>query len=281
MIGVIGGSGLYEMEELEDIEEITIDTPFGSPSAPFIVGTLSGKRVAFLPRHGIGHVLMPSEIPFLANIYGFRKLGCQWIISVSAVGSMKEEIHPGHIVIPDQFIDLTIKSRSTFFGDGLVAHVSMADPVCSKLSSILENAAKESGADVHRGGTYVCMEGPQFSSRSESYRYRDWGASIIGMTNMPEAKLAREAEMSYATIALSTDYDCWHEDEKDVDVESVIALVKRNAKLARTIITKAVSQIEGKSPFSEILKTSIISDLKYVPKETLNRLELFVGKYIN
>lgn len=281
MIGVIGGSGLYEMEELEDIEEITIDTPFGSPSAPFIVGTLSGKRVAFLPRHGIGHVLMPSEIPFLANIYAFRKLGCQWIISVSAVGSMKEEIHPGHIVIPDQFIDLTRKRRSTFFGDGLVAHVSMADPVCSKLSSILENAAKESGADVHRGGTYVCMEGPQFSSRSESYRYRDWGASIIGMTNMPEAKLAREAEMSYATIALSTDYDCWHEDEKDVDVESVIALVKRNAKLARTIITKAVSQIEGKSPFSEILKTSIISDLKYVPKETLNRLELFVGKYIN
>ena len=281
MIGVIGGSGLYEMEELEDIEEITIDTPFGSPSAPFIVGTLSGKRVAFLPRHGIGHVLMPSEIPFLANIYAFRKLGCQWIISVSAVGSMKEEIHPGHIVIPDQFIDLTRKRRSTFFGDGLVAHVSMADPVCYKLSSILENAAKESGADVHRGGTYVCMEGPQFSSRSESYRYRDWGASIIGMTNMPEAKLAREAEMSYATIALSTDYDCWHEDEKDVDVESVIALVKRNAKLARTIITKAVSQIEGKSPFSEILKTSIISDLKYVPKETLNRLELFVGKYIN
>ena len=281
LIGVIGGSGLYEMKELEDVEEVVIDTPFGPPSAPFIIGTLSGKRIAFLPRHGIGHVLMPSEIPFLANIYGFRKLGCEWIISVSAVGSMKEEIHPGDIVIPDQFIDLTTKRRSTFFGDGLVAHVSMADPVCSDLSTIIENAARDSGAIVHRGGTYVCMEGPQFSSRSESYRYRDWDASIIGMTNMPEAKLAREAEMSYATIALSTDYDCWHEDEEDVDVESVIALVKRNAKLARTIITRSVSQIEGKSPFSGILKTSIISDLKSISKETLSRLELLVGKYIN
>ena len=207
-IGVIGGSGLYAMEGLTEVEEVALSTPFGAPSAPYVLGNLSGKRVAFLPRHGTGHVLMPSEIPFRANIHGFKQLGCQWLISASAVGSLREDVHPGEIVIPDQFIDMTKNRVGTFFGDGIVAHVPMADPVCAELSAILLAASDRAGATVHSGGTYVCMEGPQFSTRAESFRYRDWGASVIGMTNMPEAKLAREAEISYATLALATDYDC-------------------------------------------------------------------------
>ena len=280
-IGVIGGSGLYEIAELGEVEERALDTPYGAPSAPYVLGTLSGKRLVFLPRHGRGHVFLPHEIPFRANIHGFKQLGVEWLISVSAVGSLKEDIHLGDIVIPDQFIDLTKTRVSTFFGDGVVAHVSMADPVCGVLSKILMDAAVRAGATAHEGGTYVCMEGPQFSSRAESFRYRDWGASIIGMTNMPEAKLAREAEMSYATIALATDYDCWHEEEEAVSVEAVIALVRRNAALAQEIIKEAVPEIDGESPFAGSLATAIMTDLARMPNETKERLRHLIGKYIS
>ena len=279
-IGVIGGSGLYGMAELSDVEERALDTPYGAPSAPYVLGTLSGKRLAFLPRHGRGHVLLPHEIPFRANIHGFKQLGVEWLISVSAVGSLKEDIHPGDIVIPDQFIDLTKTRVSTFFGEGVVAHVSMADPVCGVLSGILMDAALRAGATAHAGGTYVCMEGPQFSSRAESFRYRAWGASIIGMTNMPEAKLAREAEMSYATIALATDYDCWHEEEEAVSVEAVIAQVMSNAALAQEIIKEAAPEIDGESPFAGSLATALMTDPARMPDETKERLRHLIGKYI-
>ena len=279
-IGVIGGSGLYEMAELGDVEERALDTPYGAPSAPYVLGTLSGKRVAFLPRHGRGHVLLPHEIPFRANIHGFKQLGVEWLISVSAVGSLKEDIHPGDIVIPDQFIDLTKTRVSTFFGDGVVAHVSMADPVCGVLGEILMGAALRAGTTAHAGGTYVCMEGPQFSSRAESFRYRAWGASIIGMTNMPEAKLAREAEMSYATIALATDYDCWREEEEAVSVEAVIAQVMSNAALAQEIIKEAAPEIDGHSPFVGSLATALMTDPARMPDETKERLSHLIGKYI-
>ena len=280
-IGVIGGSGLYEMAELSDVQERALDTPYGAPSAPYVLGTLSGKRVAFLPRHGRGHVYLPHEIPFRANIHGFKQLGVEWLISVSAVGSLKENIHPGDIVIPDQFIDLTKTRIATFFGDGVVAHVSMADPVCGVLGEILMGAALRAGATAHAGGTYVCMEGPQFSSRAESFRYRAWGASVIGMTNMPEAKLAREAEMSYATIALATDYDCWHEEEEAVSVEAVIAQVMSNAALAQEIIKEAVPEIDGDSPFAGSLATALMTDPARMPDETKERLSHLIGKYIS
>lgn len=279
-IGVIGGSGLYEMAELGDVEERALDTPYGAPSAPYVLGTLSGKRMAFLPRHGRGHVLLPHEIPFRANIHGFKQLGVEWLISVSAVGSLKENIHPGDIVIPDQFIDLTKTRIATFFGDGVVAHVSMADPVCGVLDEILMGAALRAGATAHAGGTYVCMEGPQFSSRAESFRYRAWGASVIGMTNMPEAKLAREAEMSYATIALATDYDCWREEEEAVSVEAVIAQVMSNAALAQEIIKEAAPEIDGHSPFAGSLATALMTDPARMPSETKERLRHLIGKYI-
>jgi len=280
-IGVIGGSGLYAMADLTEVEEVALDTPFGRPSAPFLLGNLSGKRLAFLPRHGRGHVFMPGEVPYRANIHGFKQLGCEWIISVSAVGSLKEDIHPGEIVIPDQFIDLTHGRPGTFFGGGIVGHVSMADPVCAKLAAVLEGAAKRAGATVHAGGTYVCMEGPQFSTRAESFRNRGWGASIIGMTNMPEAKLAREAELSYATIALATDYDCWHEEEEAVTVETVIELLQRNVALAQKIIREAVPVIDGKSPFAGILQNAIITDPAHFSEEAKDRLALLIGRYIS
>lgn len=280
-IAVIGGSGLYAMEGLTEVGEVELSTPFGAPSAPYILGNLSGKRLAFLPRHGAGHVLMPSEIPFRANIHGFKQLGCQWIISVSAVGSLRENIHPGEIVIPDQFIDMTKNRVSTFFGDGVVAHVPMADPVCAELSGILLAASDRAGATVHSGGTYVCMEGPQFSTRAESFRYRHWGASVIGMTNMPEAKLAREAEMSYATLALATDYDCWHEEEESVSVENVIEIIKRNVALAQKIIIEAVPHIEGMSPFAGLLETAIITDPAHISSEAKERLVALIGRYVS
>ncbi len=280
-IGVIGGSGLYGMADLVDVENRVLDTPYGTPSAPYLLGTLLGRRVAFLPRHGEGHVFMPSEIPFRANVHGFKQLGVEWLISVSAVGSLREDIQPGHVVVPDQFIDLTKMRPSTFFGDGVVAHVSMADPVCGVLSEILMGAALRVGATAHTGGTYVCMEGPQFSSRAESFRYRDWGASVIGMTNMPEAKLAREAEMSYATIALATDYDCWCEEEAAVSVEAVVALLKRNATLAQHIIQEAVPAIDGDSPFAGILEKAIITEPACIPSEAKERLRHLIGKYVS
>ncbi|MGH7895157.1 MAG: S-methyl-5'-thioadenosine phosphorylase, partial [Candidatus Binatia bacterium] len=233
-LGVIGGSGLYELPGLTDVEHRRVRTPFGDPSDEIVVGRLGGTRLAFLPRHGRGHRLLPSELPFRANLYALKTLGAEWVLAVSAVGSLREEIHPGHVVVPDQFIDRT-RSRmaeSTFFGRGIVAHVQFADPFCAPLSRALAAAARGQGATVHEGGVYVCIEGPHFSTRAESHLYRSWGAHVIGMTNLQEAKLAREAEMSYATLALVTDYDCWHVSHASVTVEQIIRNLQKNAEAA-------------------------------------------------
>ena len=281
-IGVIGGSGLYEMDGLTDISTVRVDTPFGEPSDEFVLGTLEGRRLAFLPRHGRGHRLLPSEINYRANIYAMKKLSVRRIISVSAVGSMKEKIEPGHIVIPDQFYDHTKHRVSTFFGEGIVAHVGLADPVCTELSEILYESGKKAGATVHKGGTYICMEGPQFSTRGESNIYRKWGVDVIGMTNATEAKLAREAEICYATLALSTDYDCWHETEEDVTVDAVIATLKMNVETAKTIIQWAVTAVPQtrSCPCAEALKYAIMTPGDLIPDATKEKLDLIIGKHI-
>ena len=283
VIGVIGGSGLYEMEGMTDIASVTVNTPFGKPSDDFITGTLEGVRMVFLPRHGKGHRFLPSEVNYRANIYGMKSLGVERIISVSAVGSMKEEIVPGHIVIPDQFIDRTKGIRKdTFFGNGIVAHVQFADPVCAELSGLLYHAAEEAGAVVHKGGTYICMEGPAFSTRAESHMYRTFGAAVIGMTNLTEAKLAREAEICYGVIALSTDYDCWHSTHEDVSIEAVLAIIRSNVAMAKSIIRHAVRQIKGERgcPCASAMQYAIISDKSLIPVETRENLSLLVGKYL-
>ena len=283
IVGVIGGSGLYEMEGLTDIKKLTIDTPFGAPSDTFVTGNLEGVRMVFLPRHGRGHRLLPSEVNYRANIYGMKKLGAERIISVSAVGSMKEDIPPGDIVIPDQFIDRTKGIRKdTFFGDGVVAHVGFADPVCGSLSDILYSAACKAGANVHKGGTYICMEGPAFSTRAESLLYRSLGASVIGMTNLTEAKLAREAEICYGTIALSTDYDCWHEHHDDVTVDAIVAIIKQNVAMAKNIILHAVAEIGGERscPCATALQFSIITEKSHIPAAARQNLDLIIGKYL-
>src|SRR3989338_7211694 len=261
VIGVIGGSGLYEMEGLKGVKEIKIKTPFGNPSDAYIVGKLGNVKMVFLPRHGRGHRILPSELNFRANIYGMKKLGAEWIISVSAVGSMREEIKPGHIVVVDQFFDRTRGRVSTFFGNGIVGHVEFADPVCPHLSSILYDAGQRTGATIHKGGTYICIEGPQFSTRAESKIYRKWGVDVIGMTNIPEAKLAREAEICYGTIALATDYDCWHEEEEDVTIDAVLEIIRKNVKMAQSIIRNAVKKIKPhrKCSCPESLKYAIIT----------------------
>jgi 5'-methylthioadenosine phosphorylase len=282
-IGVIGGSGLYEMEGLENVERISIDTPFGAPSDEYVTGMLNGVRMVFLPRHGRGHRFLPSEVNYRANIYGMKELGVEQIISVSAVGSLKEEIVPGHMVIPDQFIDRTKGIRKdTFFGDGIVAHAGFADPVCSSLSSKLFVAALKAGATAHKGGTYICMEGPAFSTRAESFMYRDLGASVIGMTNLTEAKLAREAEICYGIIALSTDYDCWHDSHDDVSVEAVIAIIKQNVEMAKNIIRHAVADIAGRDACScaTAMQYAIISDKSVIPNKTRENLDIIIGKYL-
>lgn len=283
VIGVIGGSGLYEMEGLEQVEHVSIDTPFGNPSDEYITGVLNGVKMVFLPRHGRGHRLLPSEVNYRANIYGMKKLGVEQIISVSAVGSLKESIVPGHIVIPDQFIDRTKGIRKdTFFGDGVVAHVGFADPVCHPLSEILYNAAQKAGATVHKGGTYICMEGPAFSTRAESFMYLGLGASVIGMTNLTEAKLAREAEICYGIIALSTDYDCWHDSHDDVTVDQIVAIIKQNVSMAKNIIRLAVSDIAAERCCScaTAMQYAVITDKKVIPVETSKRLDILVGKYL-
>lgn len=283
-IGIIGGSGLYKMEGLTFVREVTCETPFGTPSAPYSIFTLDGvdAELIFLPRHGIGHVLNPSEVPYQANIYGMKTLGVEWIISVSAVGSLREHIEPGHVVVIDQFIDRTKGRESTFFSCGVVAHISFGDPVCKVLRQYLVEASGEAGATTHDGGTYVCMEGPAFSTRAESNLYRSWGAQVIGMTNVPEAKLAREAEISYATLAMSTDYDCWHEGHDDVTVEDVIKVVQANVALSQSIIKKAIPKIvahEGPAPESNALQYAFISDKSKIPAETKKALEPIIGKY--
>ncbi|MEQ1793622.1 MAG: S-methyl-5'-thioadenosine phosphorylase [Nitrospira sp.] len=242
-IGVIGGSGLYDIEGLKNVREVRVRTPFGAPSDAIRMGMLDGRSIAFLSRHGRGHRLNPSEINYRANIYAMKSLGVQRIISVSAVGSMKELIEPGDVVIPDQFIDLTKRRASTFFEGGIVAHVAFGEPICSPLAQALAAAGEEVGANLHRGGTYLCMEGPQFSTKAESRLYRQWGVDVIGMTNMPEAKLAREAEMCYATMALATDYDCWHETQEAVTVEAILATLHKNVALAKDILKKVVPSV--------------------------------------
>ena len=281
-IGIIGGSGLYDMAELTDREERNVSTPFGDPSAPYVIGTLRGKRVAFLARHGIGHRLMPSELNFRANIYGLKTLGVEYIVSASAVGSLKEQYKPLDLVIPDQFLDRTRGRISTFFGHGLVAHVGFAHPFCSPLSAIAFTASQQAGATVHKGGTYVCMEGPQFSTLAESRLYRSWGMDIIGMTNLQEAKLAREAEICYTTIALVTDYDCWHPDHDQVTVEMIVANLTQNAKTAQQVIANAVGQLpfERTCECANALKYAVITRPDAVPAETKRTLGPIIQRYL-
>jgi len=281
-VGVIGGSGLYEMEGLTNVRTMRVATPFGKPSDDYIVGTLHGVRMAFLPRHGRGHRIMPTDINYRANIYGMKKLGVERIISVSAVGSMKEDIKPGDIVIPDQFYDHTKHRRSTFFGNGIVAHVGMADPVCAGLCSVLIEAGNKVGATVHRGGTYLCMEGPQFSTRAESMTYREWNVDVIGMTNATEAKLAREAEICYSTIALATDYDCWHHSEEAVTVEAVLAVMKHNIETSKAMIRQAVRMLPEQRACGcgEALRNTIMTPARLIPAKTKKDLAPIIGKYI-
>jgi 5'-methylthioadenosine phosphorylase len=281
-LGIIGGSGFCEMEGLDDIVTIDVSTPFGDPSDQIVTGNLGGLNMAFLPRHGRGHRILPSEVNYRANIFALKSLGVDTVISVSAVGSMKEEIRPGDLVVPHQFIDRTKGRPSTFFGNGIVAHVAFADPVCHSLADVLAKGAASTGAKVHQGGTYICMEGPQFSTRAESQLYRSWGVDVIGMTNIPEAKLAREAEICYATMALATDYDCWHETEEDVSVEAILAIMHKNVENAKQAIAWSAGNMGEKAPCtcSEALKFAIVTDPAYIPDETKKDLEPIIGKYI-
>jgi 5'-methylthioadenosine phosphorylase len=280
-IGIIGGSGLYRMKDLEVLTERVVATPFGEPSAPYVIGRLGSHTVAFLPRHGIGHTKLPTEINFRANVYGFKVLGVEWLISVSAVGSMKETIRPGMMVIPDQFFDRTYLRARTFFGEGLVAHVSFAHPVCPELSIALYTAAQEVGVETQFGGTYLCIEGPQFSTKAESETYRTWNVDVIGMTNLPEAWLAREAEICYATIAMATDYDCWYEHAEPVTAEMVIRVLQENLEKAQRIIRKVMDflPLRRQCPCASALQDAFITDPQYVPRAVLEKLWPIVGKY--
>ena len=285
-IGVIGGSGLYQMEALTEVEEVHVETPFGSPSDALIVGKLNGVSVAFLARHGRGHTLMPSELPFRANIYAMKALGVEYLISASAVGSLKADAKPVDMVVPDQFIDRTKNRVSTFFGEGIVGHISFGDPVCGNLAKVLaDSVASQQFEEVtlHRGGTYICMEGPAFSTKAESRLYRSWDATVIGMTNLPEAKLAREAEIAYATLAMVTDYDCWHPDHDSVTVEMVIGNLQKNAVNAQKVITEVVRRLDENPPASEAhsaLKFAIITPLDKAPEKTKEKLDLVLRKYL-
>jgi 5'-methylthioadenosine phosphorylase len=281
ILGVIGGSGLYEMEGMKNVRTVSVKTPFGEPSDSIVVGEIGGKTLAFLPRHGRGHRIIPSQINFRANIYALKKIGAKWVLSISAVGSMKENIRPGDIVVVDQFYDHTKFRPNTFFGDGVVGHIPFADPVCPNLARIAYTAAKKVVKRTHRGGTYLCMEGPAFSTRAESRVYRKWGADVIGMTNMPEAKLAREAELCYSTLALATDYDCWHESEEDVSIEAILAIIRKNVENSKRIIREVASRLPGTDSCGcgEALRHAVITDRKRIPAATRKRLSLFLGKY--
>ncbi|MCU1289550.1 MAG: methylthioadenosine phosphorylase [Acidobacteria bacterium] len=284
-IGIIGGSGLYQMPELTDIKEVEVETPFGKPSDAFLIGTLEGERVAFLPRHGRGHKLTPTELPFRANIYAMKLLGVDYILSVSAVGSLQEKYAPTDMVIPDQFFDRTRAraEESTFFGNGIVGHITFSHPVCSELGDILEESCRTiEDLKIHRGGTYLCMEGPAFSTKAESHVYRSWGMDIIGMTNLQEAKLAREAEMAYATLALVTDYDCWHEDHDAVSAEMVIGYLQKNVRNAQLVLKEAVRRVAAKqtpNPFEGATKNAIFTAPELWNPETAKNLDAIIGKY--
>ncbi len=281
-IGIIGGSGLYNMGGIERVGEVRLTTPFGRPSDAYVLGELEGRRMAFLARHGRGHVLLPSELNFRANIYGLKKLGVERIIAVSAVGSLREDFKPLDMVLPSQFFDRTKGRSSTFFGSGLVAHISFADPVCRTVQDSLAKACADSGVSFHQGGTYVCMEGPAFSTKAESNAYRAWGMDLIGMTNLQEAKLAREAEMCYATLAMVTDYDCWHPGHEAVSVSTVIEYLNRNVQSAQKIIRSAVRNLpkERTCKCGSALAHAILTDRKKIPQQTKRKLALLVGKYL-
>jgi 5'-methylthioadenosine phosphorylase len=281
VVGIIGGSGLYELEGLRDARWVKMRTPFGEPSDAYCMGRLGAATVVFLSRHGRGHRLSPSDINYRANIYGLKALGARWVVSVSAVGSMKENVRPLDLLVPDQFYDRTKRRASSFFGDGIVGHVGMADPVCPELADLLESAGRESGATVHRGGTYLCIEGPQFSTKGESHIYRQWGVSVIGMTNMPEAKLAREAELCYATLALVTDYDVWHDTHGAVSVESVVANLLKNVATAKAVLLRVLPRL-GKlctAGCGTALANAVITNPGAFPPRTRKRLALLLDKY--
>lgn len=282
MVGVIGGTGLYQVEALEEVHEVEVDTPFGKPSDAYVRGILDGTDLVFLPRHGKGHQLLPTELNFRANIFGMKKLGVEQIISVSAVGSLREEIGPGHVVIPDQFIDRTTQRQSTFFGQGIVAHVGFADPLCPVLREALFRAVEGEGAKVHARGTYICMEGPHFSTRAESHLYRSWGAHVIGMTNLQEAKLAREAEICFVTLALATDYDCWNESAGDVEIGQVLGVLRENVRLAQRVIRRALVYFpkSRSCACATSLKDAIVTDRSKIPERTRKDLGPLVDKYL-
>jgi 5'-methylthioadenosine phosphorylase len=288
VIGVIGGSGIYGLESLAEVEAIQVETPFGAPSGPLVTGRLDGNRMVFLARHDRGHRLLPHEINYRANIFAMKTMGVEWLISLSAVGSMREQIRPGDMVIVDQFFDRTVGRPSTFFGDGIAAHVGFGDPVSPILAGALYAAASEvaerdpDGFTVHRGGTYMVMNGPQFSTRAESRIYRTWGVDVIGMTNMPEAKLAREAEISYASVAMATDYDCWHESEEDVSVQAVIAVLRKNATRALDVVARTVPRIpaEHHCIAARALENAIMTDPASIPEQTRRRLAPLIQKYL-
>jgi len=281
-LGVFGGSGLYELPGLENVERVGLDTPFGEPSDEYVIGRLAGTRIVFLPRHGRGHRLLPTELNFRANVYGMKRLGVEWIVSVSAVGSLRGGIEPGHVVVPDQFIDRTRQRTSTFFGRGVVAHVQFADPLCPNLSRVLAEAARAEGATVHKGGVYVCMEGPQFSTRAESNLYRSWGAHVIGMTNLQEAKLAREAEICLATMALATDYDCWNLAHGDVEIEDVLRVLAANVNLARRTIAGVAAHLPARTgcPCPTALENAVITERSAIPPEVRRDLGPILARYL-
>lgn len=280
-IGIIGGSGLYQMDALHDRREVTVTTPWGAPSDAYVLGRLAGREVAFLARHGRGHRIMPSSLNFRANIYGLKKLGVEYVLSFSAVGSLREDLEPIHFVLPDQFFDRTRGRVSTFFDDGLVAHIAFSHPICSTLADIVERACRRTGVTVHRGGTYCCMEGPAFSTLAESELYRSWGMDVIGMTNLQEAKLAREAEMSYCTVAMVTDYDCWHPDHDSVTVDTVIEYLTRNAANAQKVAIETVRSIpDSPSPYASALKNAIITDRALISERVREKYSLLAGKYL-
>jgi 5'-methylthioadenosine phosphorylase len=281
-IGIIGGSGLYQMEGLSVIEEKKVDTPFGEPSDPYVIGEVDGVRVAFLARHGKGHRLTPTELNYRANIFGFKTLGVHTILSASAVGSMKENYHPTDIVLPHQFIDRTRHRADTFFGNGIVAHVAFADPICAGASFLVSEIARTAGARVHAGGVYICIEGPQFSTRAESKLYRSWGVDVIGMTNVTEAKLAREAEICFVTMALVTDYDCWHE-SGDVSVEQILGYLRANAAMAQKVLRQSIARIALRKrdcACSNALQFAIVTDAAQIPAKLKNDLKPIIGRYI-
>ncbi len=282
VIGVIGGTGLYDIEGLTDIEEVSLDTPFGKPSDSIVIGLLSGKRVAFLPRHGRGHRISPTEIPVRANIYALKSLGVEHIIAINSVGSFRAEVKPGDLLIPDQLIDRTRQRANTFFTDGIVAHIQFAEPFCPELRKVVYEAARKAGASVHSGGSYVVMEGPAFSTKAESLLHKSWGASVIGMTALPEAKLAREAEICYAVIACSTDYDAWHETEEAVSVDAILRILRGNIEMSKQIVRLAVAAIPEKRDClcPGALENAIVTAPDVIQPQQKEKLKLFIGKYI-